>query len=89
MKSILLQCTISDGLFPEERCASFPNANGETVDIFVPSNLLQDGCLEVALLEEGEGLALIRLPVYSATVTPCVVVKSNQIRPKQKVEAVA
>ena len=79
MQKVFVKCSVSSGMFPEERTVSFEEASGKTVSIFVPDKLIQDESFEAELLEEDSktGLSLIKLPTYSASTSPHVVVKSE------------
>ncbi|CAN5192126.1 hypothetical protein BH10CYA1_BH10CYA1_64930 [soil metagenome] len=78
----LLECEVSDGLFPEERAISFQNAQAEHVELFAPLRLVNDGRLEVSIVENdvSKGLMLIRLPSSPVNSSSIVLVAGNQVK---------
>jgi hypothetical protein len=77
----LLQCEISDGLFPNENTVSFKTANNERIELYVPSTLVQGGKLAVSVLDQDSnlGISLIRLPASPTNNTPVVTVPSGLV----------
>ena len=78
----LLECEISDGLFPEEKAIMFHSAQAERIELFAPVNLVRDGRLEVSVIESDEqkGLMLVRLPASPVTGSAIALVNRSQVK---------
>ncbi len=90
MKSHWLKCKVSPGQFSEELVVESSDYKGGGFSLFVPDNLVEhdtdprdessvDGWLQVELLGQQGGLALIRLPRAPLENGPTVTVQMEQL----------
>jgi hypothetical protein len=77
----LLICNVSEGMFPDERTVTFQASDGCRVELFVTKQrITPDNKLEVTILEEKNGLSLIRLPAEPLNESAVLTVRSNMIK---------
>ena len=57
-----LPCEVRPGMFPTERLVTVLDGSGRYRNLFVPEHRAREQSIEVRLIEEADGVALIRLP---------------------------
>jgi hypothetical protein len=63
----LVQCTIEPGLVDSEKVANIPTSGGDTEEVVVSSNIVQENSIRVAEIGRRQNQVLIELPRESST----------------------
>lgn len=58
-KYFRLKCKIEGGMFPNDRCVAFKNADGKTVNGIFPESYIENNRLKVIVYKRKGNLALI------------------------------
>ena len=74
--------TVSDGMFPNERAIVLTDHSGETYTLIVSADIVSsDGVIRVRLIDEREGIALVRLPGELLGAGRMISVQRSELQP--------